>query len=344
MVPLRRARSAFTLLELLVCIAIIAILLSVLLPVLGRAQREARRAKCLSNLKQFGTFAAMNAQEDRDARMHVSHSAVSEDHESSSWMGSGDHCWGGGNGIDPEFQDPNLGATSGQGGTSNPSPGLYPNCESKGARGRFMNRMIHGADVTGREDYSLFQCPDDTGLVENTVSQPARSPIYARSVFEASGNSYMGDYFYIKDHSLQNLIYRRWGSYRRPMNLFADPSQALLFWESRFVQAIANTVEIGSAKLPYRMGDTPVEVDGWHGRPGRFSAVFADSHVDEVSCRKSGDLTPPAAFKLSHSESWKVHWRGPGWRYDNLPAPSIKKDWFTPFVGPNRLFSNVGDF
>jgi prepilin-type N-terminal cleavage/methylation domain-containing protein/prepilin-type processing-associated H-X9-DG protein len=49
-----RHSSGFTLIELLVVIAIIALLAAILFPVFARARENARRASCMSNLKQIG--------------------------------------------------------------------------------------------------------------------------------------------------------------------------------------------------------------------------------------------------------------------------------------------------
>lgn len=61
-------RSGFTLIELLVVIAIIAILAAILFPVFARAREQARKAACMSNLKQIG-LAALLYIEDYDERL-----------------------------------------------------------------------------------------------------------------------------------------------------------------------------------------------------------------------------------------------------------------------------------
>jgi prepilin-type N-terminal cleavage/methylation domain-containing protein len=58
-----KKQSGFTLIELLVTIVIISILAAILFPVFARARENARRASCMSNLKQIGLGFMMYAQD-----------------------------------------------------------------------------------------------------------------------------------------------------------------------------------------------------------------------------------------------------------------------------------------
>lgn len=68
--PAYPAHRAFTLIELLVVIAIIAILAAILFPVFAQAREAARKASCLSNLKQLGTAARMYMDDNEGALYH----------------------------------------------------------------------------------------------------------------------------------------------------------------------------------------------------------------------------------------------------------------------------------
>jgi len=61
-----KQRGGFSLIELLVVIAIISLLIAILLPALNQAKHHARRAACISNLRQVGVAIHMYAEDFDD--------------------------------------------------------------------------------------------------------------------------------------------------------------------------------------------------------------------------------------------------------------------------------------
>lgn len=67
----RQRRLGFTIIELLVVISIISLLIGIALPAFANVRAEARRVKCLSNLRQFGMGLTLYYQENKDLLPYV---------------------------------------------------------------------------------------------------------------------------------------------------------------------------------------------------------------------------------------------------------------------------------
>ncbi len=79
-------RKAFTLIELLVVIAIISVLAAILFPVFAQAKEAAKKAMCISNLKQISMGFLMYANDYEDTMPHV---AI----ESAVWPNTSFYYW-----------------------------------------------------------------------------------------------------------------------------------------------------------------------------------------------------------------------------------------------------------
>jgi prepilin-type N-terminal cleavage/methylation domain-containing protein/prepilin-type processing-associated H-X9-DG protein len=86
--------KGFTLIELLVVIAIISILAAILFPVFARARENARRASCMSNLKQIGLGVMMYTQDyDEKYPPDVNSSGTVAKPEDGWWYSPGGVNW-----------------------------------------------------------------------------------------------------------------------------------------------------------------------------------------------------------------------------------------------------------
>lgn len=80
---MNKQRRGFTLIELLVVVAIIAILAAILLPVFAQAREQAKKSRCLSNMRQLG-FAFMTYAQDNNDKIPSSYNELG----TGKWLGA----------------------------------------------------------------------------------------------------------------------------------------------------------------------------------------------------------------------------------------------------------------
>lgn len=303
--PIARQPTAASLVEVLVVTAVIALLLVLVLPQLSAARIEGWRLKCVANLKELGKQAANNSVSDSTGALHPR--AINAPGR---WVGLGSWDFGGQDGACGEFRS---------GWPRSPDMAL-------GAAVRPFNIAALGPDVSFDASFAQYQCPADVGVIRNPNYEPrfthpapcseddARD-VLRRSVFEATGTSYQGDFLWVlsSERHAKGAAALRFGPFLRPQSTIPNTSETLLFYEARFPQALMSAADGGAP--------VPVDVPGWHGRVCEFNAVMSDGHAQRIRISKQGDAAP-----APEAPPGSPFLRGLGWRYDCLPeAPTVER-------------------
>ncbi|MFQ5806978.1 MAG: type II secretion system protein [Phycisphaerae bacterium] len=322
----RQLGKAFTLIELLVVVAIIALLISILLPTLKRAKDQAKKAVCLSQLRDIGTASHEYATEDDHNRIMPISAIMVRAHgywykRCVMW-----YSWGGRGATDPfrtEGADLIINETNARpyyGTRRRPlTVYLYPDIEAG------------VPDPSDPQSYlpsnaPVFECPADVGYpdVPEGVMDDAPEENAGNRMFDTVGSSYRG--------SLAN---------------FGSPGGAKAFsigiWGQR-LDRLTNTSELlwGGDPLFYGFigtdsggGWPEVKKQGWHGEIMVSNELFADAHAAPTQAVSDDDLTwkPSGAdieiWGIDPALADNMH-RGPGWQIYSYPTPGVAISGYTP--------------
>jgi prepilin-type N-terminal cleavage/methylation domain-containing protein len=207
--------GAFTLVELLVCIAIIAILAAILLPVLDKAQLKSKTTVCINNLHQVGLAVPMYASDNSDEMVFCN------------WDGGGETLNG----------SPLLGwlytrqSDNGAGTPGAPYPGMYT------AGGKLPNNATSAYSTGALWDYvkniKAYWCPmmTDTNpgspYFNNFMNPDAGFNVLSSYVMNGGVNNYYG----MRDNPPGPMFYK--------MSNVAFKGTCVLLWEPDENQPLA---------------------------------------------------------------------------------------------------------
>jgi len=259
--------SGFSLIELLVVVSIIAMMISILLPAMSQSREQGKRTVCLSNLRQIGTSLTMYLGDGNDnlpwTYIHQLNRSTNrlESYPGAYYFSS--YSWGGMLAPRPYSYEQYL-------DTSLAPPEV-----------RWLNRYLDPG-ASGSGVVKVVQCPGDKSAKSPFVGED-QQPLEEegpRASWEAYGNSYSINWFFMSEPALAPHFGRRGGNIA---NLFrfgkialkdnlagAAASEWVVMWENQVDQLF-----VGATMESYgRLGR------GWHRRYGFHSFLFLDGHAE----------------------------------------------------------------
>lgn len=267
-----RRRSAFTLIELLVVLAIMGLLISILVPYLRASREEAKKVKCLANLRTILQASAMYTDDQSGAQLYP-------------WYQVPFH----------KNYTPTLVTPWVFGGFRAPKPtDAYADSSQYPAQIRPLNKYIDRTAMAspfnfsdrGRDVIKSFICPGDRSNTTSIIGGPAQfNEEEMRSSWEANGSSFSLNTRWLQGYAGYDFAtaihdpvrYAALSSKIARHLVGGNASQFILWTEQGFYGATYNA-------SPEAFEDDPLppslpQRNGWHRKFSSWSVAFADGHV-----------------------------------------------------------------
>lgn len=325
--PTKSSHRGFTLIELLVVVAIIALLISILLPSLQGAREQAKRAKCLSNMKGIAQASVAYSSEDRRELLCPIQKMVASTLHTQGFSGSFTR-------NDPPGQaypagelairlaiPTSYGGRSSQiamGGT-NAMLDIEDNplgSDRWQAKSRPLNKYVLGTiDQSDRKNLEMYHCPSDTGYPLHKFIADAPRELEGLPLYDILGNSYrvnVAGYFWLGSGGGASGQFSV-GVWGKAMSKLSETGKIAMYCEPIFYNA--------SRQLAVSPADDALV--GWHRSSMTDNVAFADGSARSTRAIQMNQWPTALLTQMNVATDnpwWYYLRRGDTWRTDTYPT------------------------